>query len=97
MWFRVHLAPITKPYSITTFANWLINHVNYWNEHNLDIVTLTALFMQVVWSIWKQRNELVFQSTTPNPMATIITAKSHCFEFLQACQTNTHFPMVLNI
>lgn len=50
----------------------------------MDGERLTALCLQVMWSIWKARNEAVFNDRSPNPTETLIVAKAHDAEFILA-------------
>lgn len=89
IWFGMGLYPTPNAYNVTNLPNWLVQINNTGRNDATDTNINVAMFMQVIWSIWKARNDMVFSSKQPNPTGIVILAKSTTFEYMQA-DTNTH-------
>lgn len=62
IWFGIGIIPTPNANNVTNLPNWLVLLGNTWSQNAMDTNYLMALYLQVMWQIWKVRNDNVFSS-----------------------------------
>lgn len=87
LWFGAGICPIPGRSNLSTLANWLLEVIRFWNATGRDQQLGISHLFYYLWSIWKARNDKVFNDKHPNPLGTMIIAQSQCSEYLKAQET----------
>ncbi|RYQ84611.1 hypothetical protein Ahy_B10g104048 [Arachis hypogaea] len=75
-WFGAQSQCLPTPETVKSFAEWLLEMCRkIRGQGKKEAEDLIGRIGMLSWEIWKTRNQIIFQNTTPNPNATIIRAK----------------------
>lgn len=84
VWFGSPLQWGQVPSPSLSFKDWFEQKMKCLKNLNDDPASIVALFYNILWAIWKARNEFIFESRSICPMYTIYTAVDSCDKFLAA-------------
>ncbi|KAK4274665.1 hypothetical protein QN277_017856 [Acacia crassicarpa] len=90
VWFGSSLGVKLDVVSILNFNAWWIqiSGMSSLDQHNLSLICW------ILWFIWKQRNNLVFDHKDPNPIDVIQCARKNNFDFWVNCDKKNINPEV---
>lgn len=95
-WFALHLGLIPSRDGLQSMNVWLKNKLDLIQSLPDSQELLTAKLFFALWSMWKTRNEVVFDDRKPNPKQVLIQTQYHVTKFLQALNRpldgNAHNP-----
>jgi ribonuclease HI len=84
VWLGVNITTASINANNIAVDHWIQNMIN---GPNGDSNTL-ELVLTTLWCIWSQRNKVIFEGITPNPMDTILTINYFVNRFLQHREDN---------
>ncbi|KAK4255381.1 hypothetical protein QN277_008388 [Acacia crassicarpa] len=90
VWFGCPLGGRVDFAKITNFRSWWIQILGMTSFSSYDL----SLISWLLWLIWKQRNEKVFNSIEPNPLVVIELANKNVADFMDATDVR-QFDVVL--
>lgn len=71
VWFGSHLQVDTTGASNQSFDQWFQSMVSRLNQPGEPLTSGIRSLAHTIWEVWKDRNECVFNSRSPNPSATL--------------------------
>ncbi|KAJ1383973.1 Ribonuclease H-like superfamily [Sesbania bispinosa] len=74
VWFGSQFQWLPTPNNFTRFDTWILGKFNQLQQDKASFHYNLALIANILWSIWKQRNNHTFRDSNPDPTQTLIQA-----------------------